>query len=188
MNNSDRIPSPLPVVIEPYDPSWPRRFQNEKNRLESVFSAMNPVIEHIGSTAIPNMSAKPIIDIMVGVTHLNEIESRISDLNAIGYRYVPKHESELPERRYFRKPITGPSTHHLHCVVRDTAFWNRHLLFRNYLREYPAAAADYLRLKSDLARKYRSDRAAYTTAKSTFIESILEKASAAYAFEPVSTV
>lgn len=178
MSNTDRNSSPVPVVIESYDPSCPRRFENEKIRLERVLYAGDPIIEHIGSTEIPNMRAKTIVDIMVGVTHLEEIKSRISDLEAIGYRYVPKHESDLPERRYFRMPFIGPSTHHLHCVSRDTAFWKRHLLFRNYMREFPDAAADYLRLKSELARKYRSDRVAYTNAKSIFIESILEKAAA----------
>ena len=176
MGKPDRNASPVPVVIEQYDPNWPRQFEREKVLLGRVFSAVNVSIEHVGSTAIPNMGAKPIIDIMIGVACLTEIESRIPNLEAIEYRYVPKCEAELPERRYFRKPFTGPSTHHLHCVCRDTAFWNRHILFRDYLREHPNVAADYLRLKLELAKQHRADRTAYTKAKSTFIESILEKA------------
>jgi len=134
MVKPERNASPVPVVIEQYDPKWPQQFELEKALLDGIISAVNASIEHVGSTAIPNMGAKPIIDIMIGVPRLTEIESRIPNLEKIGYRYVQRYEAELPERRYFRKPFTGPSTHHLHCVCRDTAFWNRHVLFRDYLR------------------------------------------------------
>ena len=167
-----------PVTVVPYDPEWPRRFERERALIARALHGSDASIEHIGSTAVPELGAKPIIDILVGVSALSVVESRIPDLEAEGYEYVPKYEAQIPDRRYFRKPIVRPRTHHLHCVVRDGAIWRRHLLFRDYLRAHPEAAAEYLELKQRLASRHRADRTAYTEAKSSFIESLLEKASA----------
>jgi GrpB-like predicted nucleotidyltransferase (UPF0157 family) len=165
-----------PVVIVPWNPEWPREFEQERGRLEETFASMNAVVEHIGSTAVPGLAAKPVIDIMVGVTALSEAEARIDSLRALGYEYVPAYEAQLPQRRYFRKPLATPRTHHLHCVVQGSSFWQDQLAFRDYLRAYPAAAQAYATLKLNLALQYAADREAYSEGKSEFIISILNHA------------
>ena len=163
-----------PVIVVPYDSEWPHRFDQERVVLGAVFAGSEAAIEHVGSTAVPYLGAKPVIDIMVGLSHLAEAESRISGLEAVGYEYVQKHEQHLPERRYFRKPRPGPSAYHLHCVVKGSDFWVRQLAFRDYLRAHPERAAAYYELKRELAVRF--SREEYTEAKSPFIEGILASA------------
>jgi GrpB-like predicted nucleotidyltransferase (UPF0157 family) len=167
---------PDPVVIATYDPRWPQRFEVERASLADLFSGAGATIEHVGSTAVPGLGAKPKIDIMLGIGVLHDVELRIPSLASFGYEYVPELEVQLPERRYFRKPAEGERTHHLHCVTRPSEFWRRHLLFRDYLRAHPDDARAYFQLKQRLASEHRTDRVAYTAAKSEFIESILDKA------------
>ena len=162
------------VTIVAHDPDWPRRFEEERATLAVVFAQSDVTIEHMGSTAVPGLGAKPVIDIMVGVTRLTEAEGRIATLEAAGYEYVPKYETQLPERRYFRKPRLGPRAYHLHCVVKDGEFWIRHIVFRDYLRAHPEAAAAYYELKRKLA--VRGSKKHYTDAKSTFVRKILASA------------
>lgn len=165
---------PGQIVIVPYDANWPRRFEEERAVLASVFAGSGAVVEHIGSTSVPGLGAKPVIDVMVGVVALSDVEGRMPALEDAGYEYVQKYEAQLPERRYFRKPRTGSRAFHVHCVVKGSEFWVRHLAFRDYLREHPASAAAYDELKRDLAA--RVTKADYTDAKSPFIESVLTAA------------
>ncbi len=162
---------PLLFII-PYDREWPREFEREQSRLALVFGK-RAAIEHVGSTAVPGLAAKPIIDVMIGLRALPEAEGRISALEDLGYEYVPAYEVALPDRRYFRKPKMPPRTHHLHCVVRGSAFWREHLLFRDYLRRHPEAAAAYASVKRELAERHGSNRKAYLAGKSPFIERVL---------------
>jgi GrpB-like predicted nucleotidyltransferase (UPF0157 family) len=162
------------VIVVAYDPDWPLRFEEEHAVLAVVFAESEMTIEHIGSTAVPGLGAKPVIDIMVGVSRLAEAEGRIAALEAAGYEYVPTYETRLPERRYFRKPRLGPRAYHLHCVVKDGEFWIRHIVFRDYLRAHPEAAAAYYELKRRLA--VRCSKNDYTDAKSTFVKRILASA------------
>ena len=162
------------VCIVPYDPDWPRRFDEEHHILAALFAGSGAVIEHAGSTAVPGLGAKPVIDILVGVPALAEVECRIPAIEAAGYEYVPEYEQQLPDRRYFRKPRLGPRTVHVHCVVTNSDSWLRALAFRDYLRAHPEAAAAYYDLKRELAA--RISKADYTSAKSPFIESILTAA------------
>jgi GrpB-like predicted nucleotidyltransferase (UPF0157 family) len=163
------------VVIVEYDPAWRKKFEDERVLLQGVYPK-TAVIEHIGSTAVPGLAAKPIIDIMVDVSRLEEAEARVSDLARLGYQYVPEYEALIPERRYFRKPRHGNREYHLHCVLTDSDFWKRHLAFRDYLRANPAAATAYVRLKKELAAASGNDRDAYSDGKGPFIRSILRKA------------
>jgi GrpB-like predicted nucleotidyltransferase (UPF0157 family) len=165
---------PEPVIVVPYDPEWPRQFDQERAVLGSVFAGTEAAIEHVGSTAVPGLGAKPVVDIMVGLSHLAEAEGRIAALDAADYKYVQKHERQFPERRYFRKPRLGPSGYHLHCVIKGSEFWVRQLAFRDYLRAHPESAAAYYELKRELA--VRLSREEYTEAKSPFIEGILASA------------
>lgn len=161
------------VIIVAYDPAWPRQFEEERAILETIFAGSPTTIEHVGSTAVPGLGGKPVIDVMAGLSQLVEAESRTSALESAGYEYVQEYETQLPERRYFRKPRIGPRLFHLHCVIKESGFWMRHLAFRDYLRAHPGAAADYYQLKQELAMRVKKEE--YTEAKSPFIEDILRR-------------
>ncbi len=133
-------------------------------------------VEHVGSTAVPNLAAKPIIDIMVGIRTLAEAPLVVEPLANIGYEYVPEYEVTMPERRYFHKGPEMARTHHLHMVEPTSEFWKRQLAFRDYLRAHPDAAEEYARLKRGLAVQYQWDRNAYTDAKTEFVQAVLSKA------------
>ncbi len=165
-----------PVVIVPYDPQWPGLFKDEKARIARLNGIREVTIEHIGSTAVPGLGAKPILDIMIGVRTLFIADECIKPLESIGYRYVPEFEASIPERRFLWKGTQAKRTHHIHIVEKSSDFWERHLLFRDYLRTHPTEAENYYKLKTQMAETYGSDRDGYTDAKSLFIESIIEKA------------
>ncbi len=159
------------VVLAPYDPQWPLRFARERAALEAALAGAGAVIEHIGSTAVPGLVAKPVIDLMLGVPDLAEATRRIAALEAEGYEYVPAYERQIPERRYFRKPWRGPRAYHLHAVVEGGRLWTRHLAFRDHLRAHPESAAAYAELKRELAS--RCNKIEYTDAKRPFIDAVL---------------
>jgi GrpB-like predicted nucleotidyltransferase (UPF0157 family) len=167
---------PSPVILLPYDPAWPDVFERERRLLAEVFRDTDATIEHVGSTAIPGLGAKPVIDIMVGLPHLREAETRIEELERLGYEYVPQHEARLPDRRYFRKALNGGQPYHLHAVVRNGTFWCRLLIFRDHLRRHPDVAADYLALKRRLAGAYGADRLGYAEAKDSFVAAVVAAA------------
>lgn len=162
------------VIVVPYDTDWPRRFHEERSVLAAVFAESDAAIEHVGSTAVAGLGAKPVIDVMVGLSALAEAEGRIPALVAAGYEYVQEYETQLPERRYFRKPRLGPRAFHVHCVIKGSEFWIRHLAFRDYLRAHPESVAAYYNLKRDLAMRVTKEE--YTDAKSPFIEGVLASA------------
>jgi len=173
-NNRERAP----VEICEYDTTWPLKFEEQKGDLLNAIGDKVVAIEHIGSTAVPGLGAKPIIDIMVGLQHLSDAEDCIEPLKRIGYEYVPELEAEIPERRYFHKgPSNVPKKHyHLHMAEIRGEFWNVQILFRDYLRTHSDSAKKYFELKKDLAAKYRLNREAYTEAKTSFIKSTIAKA------------
>jgi GrpB-like predicted nucleotidyltransferase (UPF0157 family) len=161
--------TPDPVQLSAYSPLWPAIFDFERARLQGILGADAAVIEHIGSTAVPGMGAKPIIDVMVGVADLAMIERRMAELQADGYRYVPEFERSMPQRRYFVKTHAQPGHFHVHAVILDSPFWKSHLAFRDALRADARLAADYWKLKQRLAARYPNDREAYADGKSAFI-------------------
>jgi len=165
-----------PVVIVDYDLRWPRMFAEERARILAAIGSRDVTVEHVGSTAVPGLVAKPIIDILVGVRRLDEATACIPPLEHIGYEYIPEREIERPERRFLAKPTTKPRTHHIHMVEAGSAFWDRHLLFRDYMRTHGEAADAYARLKRELVVKFREDRDAYTEGKTVFIRDIEERA------------
>ncbi len=167
----------VPVKIVDYDPNWPKIFEREKKLILSAVGHIVVKIEHIGSTAIPGLGAKPIVDILVAVNHLKDAGKCIEPLKLIGYEYKPRLEADIPERRFFGKGDPLREQHyHLHMVELTSDFWKRHLLFRNYLRTHPEAAREYHKLKQQLASEYGRNREGYTEAKTPFIESIVAKA------------
>ncbi len=167
------------VEIVDYSGDWPRLFDAERTILSTIFPPIAFQIEHVGSTAVPGLGAKPIVDLLVGAQTLSAIEERISAMKTHGYQYMPEHEVALPQRRFFAKPALHPRKFHVHAVQLDSRFWAEQLLFRDALRGDSRLAAEYCTLKIKLAARFVDDREAYTDAKSTFIKSVLERAHSA---------
>ena len=164
-----------PVVIVEYDPRWPALYEAEASAILGAIGHVIVALEHVGSTSVPGLGAKPIIDILAGVRILADAAQCVEPLRGLGYEYVPEYEAEIPDRRYFRKGPPAGRTHHLHLVEHGGEFWMRHLLFRDYLRAHPEAAQAYDRLKRELAARFGSDRDGYTDAKTEFVRSIEAK-------------
>lgn len=162
------------VDLAPYDPEWPRLFERERAHLRACLPAgLIGRIEHFGSTAIPGIAAKPIIDILVEVASLEEATTRIVPvLVGQGYDYFwrPTWGDDVPPwyAWFIRRDVRGVRTHHIHMVERDFEHWER-LLFRDYLIEHPDTAREYGELKTRLSREHRHDRIAYTEGKTEFI-------------------
>jgi GrpB-like predicted nucleotidyltransferase (UPF0157 family) len=161
------------VILTPYSPNWPTQFRAIREELLSVFAPMLVTIEHIGSTSVPRLAAKPVIDVLLGAGSLEDIESKIKPLSEIGYSYVPKYERELPTRRYFVKAQATSLRVHLHAVELNSRIWQEHLAFRDRLRGDADLCTQYQTLKLRLAEEFADDKSAYTDAKSPFIQSIL---------------
>jgi GrpB-like predicted nucleotidyltransferase (UPF0157 family) len=161
------------VEVVAYDPAWPTLFAEEKARLrEALAPWLAGPIEHVGSTAVPGLVAKPVIDIMAGVKSLEDSRAAIAALKDLQYQYWPYRPDVM---HWFCKPDTSFRTHHLHLVPRDSAVWNERIAFRDCLRNDAAVAARYAELKEGLARRYRLDREAYTDAKGPFISDVLSR-------------
>lgn len=168
------------VDIVEYDPEWVTKASAEITKLREVLPQSKTIdIQHVGSTAIPGMAAKPIVDIQIAVHSLSEIKDfAIPALQKLGYEYW--YENPDPERMFFVKgmpPFGEKRTHHIHICELSSKHWNEKLIFRDYLITHPMTAEEYQQLKMDLARKYTLDREKYTDAKTKFIEGILRKAS-----------
>jgi GrpB-like predicted nucleotidyltransferase (UPF0157 family) len=166
-----------PVVVVEYDSKWPIMYEKEKQVIARLLGEHILSIEHVGSTAVPGLAAKPIIDIMIGVKNLDEgRQTCIQPLQDIGYHYVPDFEIELPDRCFLYRGSEDGHSHHVHITEPNSIFWIEHILFRDYLRKYPAAAEKYGELKQHLAQKYKTQRAEYGQAKTDFIQNVLGKA------------
>jgi GrpB-like predicted nucleotidyltransferase (UPF0157 family) len=157
-----------PVVVAPYDPTWPALFLQERALLEGVLARwLAGPIEHIGSTAIPGMRAKPVIDIMASRAAIPAVE-------AAGYVHYPYRCDIM---HWFCKPSAEYRTHHLHLVPAGGRLWRERLAFRDRLRDDDALAAEYAALKTCLAGRYHDDREAYTDAKRPFVDRVLAEMS-----------
>lgn len=157
-----------PLLIEQYSPAWPMTFERERERLLAQLPA-GFVLEHIGSTSVPGLAAKSIIDMMLGGPDLAAVDQVVPRLQSLGYDYRPEHEVAFPQRRFLALPLSRPRHFHLHAVQTGAAFWNEHLAFRDRLRADAELADAYAALKRELARQYGDDREGYTLAKSDFI-------------------
>lgn len=162
----------VPVVLVAYDPLWPKEFQVEADRIAKACHELEIRIEHMGSTAVPGLSAKPIIDIAAGVPPLAEREPYIQALKQLGYRHKGAHG--IPGRDYFVRG--SPQSHHVHMVSWSSDGWRENLLFRDYLRGNPAVMLEYEILKRQLAIAHTHDRRQYTTSKGPFIQAVLRQA------------
>lgn len=166
--------SEAPVYIVPYDADWPNRFEQERQALVAAAGSwlVGP-IEHVGSTAVPGLAAKPVIDIMCGVESLDASRPAISVLADHGWCYFPYRPEVM---HWFCKPSAAFRTHHLHLVPFGSPLWIERVAFRDYLRTHADAARKYAELKWRLADQHRFDREAYTDAKGPFILDIVARA------------
>jgi GrpB-like predicted nucleotidyltransferase (UPF0157 family) len=168
------MPEDAPIRIVPYDPAWPTRFDEERAALTAAIGDwVVGGVHHVGSTSVPGLEAKPIIDILVGVRDLEVSRSCFDQLAAIGYLYAPYLETEM---HWFCKPDPSRRTHHLHLVPTDSSTFRDELAFRDYLRSHRDVAQEYGALKRDLAKEFEHDREAFTAAKADFIRSVLDRA------------
>ncbi|EJQ44458.1 hypothetical protein IEE_02648 [Bacillus cereus BAG5X1-1] len=161
------------ILIKPYEHYWHTEFLNEKNKIVPLLNEEIIAIEHIGSTAVEGLGAKPLIDMMIGVTNLQITENWRESLAEIGYEYVPK---ETLNWRFFRKGKWRAGSHHLHVYIYNSEEWKNNLLFRDFLINNEWARKEYSELKEKLAATYPFDRVSYTNAKAPFICNILELA------------
>jgi GrpB-like predicted nucleotidyltransferase (UPF0157 family) len=160
-----------PILLVDYDPAWPAAFERERGALVEILGEwLTGSIEHIGSTAVPGLRAKPVLDIMAGVESLEASLPAIQAVSRLDYVHYPYRAEVM---HWFCKPSPAHRTHHLHLVPLGSPLWNERLLFRDVLRRDPALAAEYAELKTFLADRYRNDREAYTEAKSDFIARVL---------------
>jgi len=172
-SSHDQPTAQAPVELLAYDISWPSKFELERAHLQNVLAPwLAGGIEHIGSTAVPMLAAKPIIDIMAPVHTLKASLPAIDALAQAEYVYYP-YKTEV--MHWFCKPTTSRRTHHLHLVPAGSQLWRERLAFRDALRGSPKLAADYAELKASLALEFRFDREAYTEAKTPFVNFVLGK-------------
>ncbi len=169
------MPEKVRIVV--YNPNWPEVYKLERDKIKEKIGEYIASIDHIGSTAVEGLVAKPIVDILIGLNSLDDAQFCIPKLEELNYEYVPEFEDVLPDRRYFRKPPTGQGSRdfHVHMVEIKTYFWKRQLILRDYLRKFPEVANEYGELKLRLASELQDNREAYTEGKTDFIMSILEK-------------
>ncbi len=165
-------------MIVPYDPDWPLAFVEERRRIADALGDLALRVDHNGSTSVPGLAAKPIIDIQVSVRSLEPLDSYGIGLARLGYVHVPHPDDSFCP--FFHRPATWPHTHHVHVVVAGEVEERRTLAFRDYLREHPEAAREYEKLKRRLAARHGAAdiaaRDAYAEAKAPFVRAITEQA------------
>jgi GrpB-like predicted nucleotidyltransferase (UPF0157 family) len=165
------------IVLAPHDPAWAAAFAREAAAVSGALAGLRIELHHIGSTAIPGIVAKPVIDMLGVVTSLEALDDAAEGLVALGYEALG--EFGIPGRRYFRKDdARGVRTHQLHAFAAGSPHVRRHLDFRDHLRAVPEDAAAYAALKQELAIRHRGDTRAYTDAKSAFIGAVERRAAA----------
>lgn len=165
-----------PISIIAYDPEWANWFAAEKQQLLDVLRPQEVWIEHIGSTAVPGLAAKPILDIAAALADRELIQSYLKKLRSLGYEEVPIDPRF--ERRLFSKGPYNEGTHHLHVTTYGTQTWAEPLLFRDYLRAHPELVTAYATVKREAAARYQNDLNGYHDHKSVFIAQLMEEARA----------
>ncbi len=161
-----------PIIVVDYNACWSSQYEQEKQQILLALGENMTNIQHIGSTSVPGLAAKPVIDMLLGLKQIPPFPKQILCLEAIGYSYFG--ELGIPGRHYFCKGM--PRTHQIHAVLVDSEFWERHILFRDFLRSHPQAAQRYEEVKRKLAQKFADDRDRYTNSKTPLIEQLLIEA------------
>lgn len=197
----------MKITIEDYNEQWPLAFAQQRDIIRQALSGIPAAIEHIGSTSVPGLGAKPIIDILVGLDTEAALDSVIFPMQQSGYTYHKKYEPLWRERRYFVKlqPITGlpiptlidigaddsyrahfNTTVHIHIVEKDKYDWQRHIAFRDYLRAHPDVRAAYEQIKRKISEQEFTDMIAYNDMKDAFVKTTEKAALAWYTSRPAS--
>jgi GrpB-like predicted nucleotidyltransferase (UPF0157 family) len=181
----------MKIIVEDYQPGWIAAFDAEKEVIASILADFKPVIEHVGSTSVEGLCAKPTIDMLVGVHDEMQLDKIIPPMVHAGYTYFKKYEPAMPYRRLFAKLkalidkaspeiidvkdefVRGQefvSAANIHIIVKDSSHWERHLAFRDYLRAHADVRDEYGRLKTELAQHEYHDTNEYNAAKGSFIK------------------
>jgi GrpB-like predicted nucleotidyltransferase (UPF0157 family) len=168
--------SAKPIIVVDYDPQWPATFETLRSKLAEALGSLVAAIEHIGSTSVPGLVAKPIIDIDMLLKSASDLPLVIQRLASLGYAH--RGDLGVEGREAFATP-PGAHAHHLYVCPPESREYRRHLALRDYLRTHSKEAAAYGKLKRSLAAHFRDDRSAYNNGKSEFVESLLQKALAA---------
>jgi GrpB-like predicted nucleotidyltransferase (UPF0157 family) len=179
---SEQTPEPEPALglartglrLVPYDPRWPELFVRERALLQAAVGKWVLDIQHVGSTALPGMTAKPILDIGIAVADWERAKVCIAPIEGLGYQY--RGENGIPRRHYFVKGTAECRTHHIHMVEMASEDWQTLVLFRDYLAAHPQAAEEYRHLKLSLAEAPEVDRQAYQDGKAAFILRTIQRA------------
>ncbi len=176
MNDSESLYEAIheEVNLQAYDAAWPAKFVAERDRLLALFPVNIIDIEHIGSTAVPGLLAKPVIDILAGVASMAVARALTGPLREAGYSTSAGFNATLTDRQWFMRWADGHRTHHLHVVVHRSKAWDQRLRFRDELRNSPVLAARYAALKARLVLQHANDREAYTHGKSAFVRATLD--------------
>ncbi|MGH4012662.1 MAG: GrpB family protein [Pseudonocardiaceae bacterium] len=165
-----------PIKIVAYDPEWPKLFARERDRLESILSPwLVEPIEHIGSTAVPGLPAKPIIDMVAPIADYATFHSALPALDQLGWVQASEPGDEAARKWSICFPEVGWRTHHLHVVEHRSAYWRDWLAFRDHLRADSDTAAEYGEIKAELASRDHHDRTAYRAGKAPFICGVLDQ-------------
>jgi GrpB-like predicted nucleotidyltransferase (UPF0157 family) len=172
---SDRADKAEAVCVCDYDPQWPERFRILAERMKTALGGLAIAVEHVGSTAVPGLAAKPVVDFDL-VVRREDLPRAIELLRSLGY--VHEGDRGVAGREAFRWP-PGEERHHLYICGPESTAMRRHLLFRDHLRAHPAAARAYADLKRMLAQRHATDREAYQHAKAVFIEAVTQAAAEA---------
>ena len=162
-----------PIVIADYDPEWPELFIELRSRIATVLGNLAAAIEHVGSTAVPGLAAKPVIDIDVLLPSGVGLSEAIERLALLGYGH--RGDLGVAGREAFSQPLGQPA-HHLYVCLPGSIEYRRHIAFRDHLRAYPESAKLYGELKRSLAAEFRHDRERYNTGKTEFVNNLLRAA------------
>ena len=160
-------------VVE-YDPAWPARFEAEANRVAGALGERARAIEHVGSTAVPGLSGKPVLDVAVAVAHIQAANACVAPLEALGYEYRGAY-GEDPRRRYYVHHASGRRVAQLHLYILPARGWDEQLAFRDALRADARLAAAYAAEKRRVAEAVGWDKRAYSLAKDPFIQRVLAR-------------
>lgn len=168
----DRFDPAIRIVA--YDPDWPERAAEELRRLEEALGAVAVRLEHIGSTAVPGLAAKPILDLQLSVAAIEPRARYVEPLERLGYLFVPS--PEWPDHHFFAKPPERPRTHHLHVWEAGSHHERRHLAVRDFLRAHDDEAARYAALKREAVARHPQDRIAYMAGKEPYLAELEARA------------
>jgi GrpB-like predicted nucleotidyltransferase (UPF0157 family) len=163
------------IIIKEYDPAWPAIAVSLINELNVLYNFDSKGFEHIGSTAVVNLPAKPVIDLIAPIDNLDAVDAIAKAVKVENWNLILPDLDNKGYRRTFVKVINDKRFAHFHLVLESSDELKRHIAFRDILRQNPSLAQDYARLKTDLATRYKNDREKYTDAKADFIKSALKQ-------------